>query len=108
MIIIVIFAINMSYVTDIDWNEKAKRLLKSELVKRGISTEDLVVLLKSIDVEETKASIDSKISRGTFSAAFLIQCLNVIGCKSFVPEVNADMVSEPIVMYKKKTKKEKV
>ena len=59
-----------------DWNEKAKRLLKSELVRRGVSSEDLVLLLDNIGVEETKASIDSKISRGTFSAAFLIQCLN--------------------------------
>ncbi len=57
-----------------------KRLLKSELVKRGVSNTDLAVLLRDIGVHETKASIDSKISRGTFSASFLIQCLSVIGC----------------------------
>ena len=95
----------MTLMTSDDWNEKAKRLLKSELVKRGITTEDLVVMLNNIGVDETKAGIDSKISRGTFSAAFLIQCLNVIGCKSFTPEINADMVSEPIVMYKAKKQK---
>jgi hypothetical protein len=67
-----------------DWNEQAKRLLKSELVRRGISNDDLVSLLATIGVEETKASIDSKISRGTFSAAFMLQCLNAIGCKSFI------------------------
>lgn len=83
-----------------DWNEKAKRLLKSELVRRGFTTNDLVKLLDRIDVKETKASIDSKISRGTFSAAFLIQCLKAIGCKSFVPEVSADMVEEPVALYK--------
>ena len=38
--------------TEIDWNEKAKRLLKSELVRRGISSEDLVSLLQNIGVEE--------------------------------------------------------
>jgi hypothetical protein len=85
-----------------DWNEKAKRLLKSELIRRGISTEDLVGLLSNIGVDETKASIDSKISRGTFSAAFLIQCLNAIGCRSFLPEIELNMVSESIVMYKSK------
>ena len=89
-----------------DWNEKAKRLLKSELIRRGINTEDLVVLLENIGVEETKASIDSKISRGSFSAAFLIQCLNAMGVRSFVPEIDSQMmVSEPIVLYKPKNTK---
>jgi hypothetical protein len=91
-----------------DWNEKAKRLLKSELVRRGINTEDLVELLEKIGVEETKASIDSKISRGSFSAAFLIQCLNAMGVRSFVPEIDSQiMVSEPIVLYKPKSNKTK-
>ncbi len=91
-----------------DWNEKAKRLLKSELIRRGINTEDLVVLLENIGVEETKASIDSKISRGSFSAAFLIQCLNAMGVRSFVPEIDSQMmVSEPIVLYKPKNPKTK-
>lgn len=47
----------------INWNNKVKRLLKSELIKRGISNTDLAFMLKEIGVEETKASIDSKISR---------------------------------------------
>ena len=86
----------------IDWNDKVKRLLKSEIVRRGITYEQLVDLLQDIGVEETKASIDSKMSRGTFSAAFLIQCLVAIGCKSFCPEVSADMVEEPRSIYKSK------
>ncbi len=52
------------------WNDKVKRLLKSELVRRGISNSDLANRLQLIGIEETKSSIDSKISRGTFSAAF--------------------------------------
>jgi len=63
-----------------NWNDKAKRLLKSELIKRGISNSDLVILLNKIGIQETKASINSKISRGTFSACFFLQCLTVIGC----------------------------
>ncbi|WP_430817306.1 DUF6471 domain-containing protein [Carboxylicivirga sp. RSCT41] len=78
------------------WNNKAKRLLKSELVRRGISNEQLVVLLDRVGVTETKSSIDSKISRGTFSATFLIQCLNAIGCKHFVPDISPDLVTEPL------------
>jgi len=73
-------------------------------VRRGITYEQLVGLLADIGVEETKASIDSKMSRGTFSAAFLVQCLVAIGCKSFCPEISADMVEEPREIYKSKKK----
>tara|TARA_R110000868_G_scaffold301609_1_gene561995 strand:- start:152 stop:343 length:192 start_codon:yes stop_codon:yes gene_type:complete len=38
-------------------------------------------MLERIGIEETKSSIDSKISRGTFSASFFLQCLTVIGCE---------------------------
>ena len=62
------------------WNKYAKRLIKSEMLRRDVKTEDLVLLLKSIGVNETKSSINSKVSRGTFSAAFLLQVLQVIGC----------------------------
>lgn len=88
-----------------DWNEKAKRLLKSELMKRGVSSDQLISLLSHIGVEETKASIDSKISRGTFSAAFFIQCLNAIGCRSFTPEIESYMMQEPVIYYKAKKQK---
>lgn len=87
-----------------NWNDKVKRLLKSELVKRGISNADLALLLKEIDVHETKASIDSKISRGTFSACFFLQCLSVIGCNKIEIEefeTVLSMVAEPSVEYKK-------
>ena len=94
---------------DFDWNEQAKRLLKSELVRRGISKDELVGRLQSIGVEETKASVESKISRGTFSAAFLLQCLNAIGCKNFVPEVETFdlLVGETRAVYKAKSKSKK-
>ncbi len=85
-------------------DDKAKRLLKSELVKRGVSNTDLVLLLNEIGIEETKASIDSKISRGSFSATFLLQCLIVIGCQKIEIENYENqllMVAEPNEPYKK-------
>ena len=87
----------------VNWNNKVKRLLKSELVKRGITNSELVLMLKEIDVEETKASIDSKISRGTFSASFFFQCLSVIGCSKIEIEEyesNLLLVAEPSIEYK--------
>ena len=89
----------------INWNDKSKRLLKSELVKRGISNSDLALLLKEIGETETKASIDSKISRGSFSASFFLQCLSVIGCAKIEIEEYENVfpiAAEPEINYSKK------
>ena len=91
----------------VSWNDKAKRLLKSELVKRGISNSELVLLLEEIGVIETKAAIDSKISRGKFSACFLLQCLSVIGChKIEIEDYESQlmMAAEPGELYKSNAK----
>ena len=91
----------------VNWNDKAKRLLKSELVKRGVSNSDLALMLNEIGVEETKASIDSKISWGKFSACFLLQCLTVIGChKIEIEDYESQllMVAEPVEPYKSDVK----
>lgn len=86
------------------WNAKAKRLLKVELAKQGCSHEDLANRLNEIGVSETKSSIDSKISRGTFSASFLMQCLYVLGCKSLVIEDDHMLIAaEPKAVYKTTT-----
>ena len=59
-------------------NNKAKTFLKIEMLKEGISTEDLHKLLLSNGYNYTLSSINSKISRGTFSATFLLQCLEAM------------------------------
>lgn len=58
---------------------KAKTLLKIELLKDGLSMEDLQRLLKSKGYDYTLSSLNSKISRGTFSASFLLQCFEAMG-----------------------------
>ncbi|MCF6299828.1 MAG: DUF6471 domain-containing protein [Proteobacteria bacterium] len=95
----------------INWNNKVKRILKSELVKRGISNSDLSKMLIKIGVEETKSSIDSKICRGTFSASFFLQCLTVIGVEKIDVIENlyqfslvAELQSEYIINKKKHEK----
>ena len=57
-----------------------KRYLKSEMVKRGISGEDLAELLSRNGNEYSRSSIYSKMSRGTFSAIFFVQSLIAMGC----------------------------
>lgn len=91
----------MAAMESIDWNEHCKRLLKAELVKRGISHDELAYRLQEIGLIETKSSIDSKICRGTFSASFLMQCLHVIGCNNFKVENQLLIAAETYVEYKK-------
>lgn len=65
-----------------DWNICIKRYLKAEMIKRGISSEDLSRILFEKGITHSRSSIDSKISRGKFSAVFFLQCLSAMNCKS--------------------------
>ena len=61
-----------------DWNAYAKGVLRSEMTRRQISYADLVVMLGEDGVKETEANLRNKVSRGSFTAAFLFQCLSVM------------------------------
>jgi hypothetical protein len=65
-----------------EYEEKAKNLLKAELKRRGLSYRELAEKLAAIGVSETERNLNNKISRGGFSAAFFIQCLSAIGCRT--------------------------
>ena len=64
------------------WAERTKRFLKAELKRAGVTYDDLAERLSKVGLSETKASIANKISRGTFSAAFLLASLKAIGCQN--------------------------
>jgi hypothetical protein len=55
--------------------------LKSELKRKGVTYAQLVEKLAEIDVEEKEANVRNKLSRGAFTAAYLIQCLEAVGVK---------------------------
>jgi Domain of unknown function (DUF6471) len=69
-------------VTDKAWQDRAKRLLKAELKRAGLGYRELAERLAKLGIAESEANIANKISRGGFSAAFLLQCLAAIGCAS--------------------------
>jgi hypothetical protein len=64
------------------YEAKAKNLLRGELKRRGVTYAQLAEKLAAIGVKETDRNLNNKISRGGFTAAFLIQCLEAIGCKT--------------------------
>jgi hypothetical protein len=56
--------------------------LKTELTRRDISYRDLAERLQAIGVKDSERNISNKISRGGFTAAFLIQVMDAIGCRT--------------------------
>ena len=67
---------------DIDWTAQAKNLLKAELKRRGVSYRELAEKLTAMGIPESERNIANKISRGGFTAAFLLQCLAAIGTQT--------------------------
>ena len=65
-----------------EWEDRVKGMLKGELKRRGVTYDDLVGKLADIGVMDSEPNIRNKISRGKFTAVFLIQCLEAIGCLS--------------------------
>ena len=67
---------------DTEWEAKVKGLLKGELKRRNVSYGQLVDKLAAIGVMDSEPNIRNKLSRGKFTAVFLIQCLEAIGSTS--------------------------
>ena len=65
-----------------EWEDRVKGLLKAELKRRGVTYAELVGKLADIGVMDSEPSIRNKISRGKFTAVFLVQCLSAIGVSS--------------------------
>lgn len=68
--------------TEQAWSNRAKQYLKAELKRRNVTHEQLAELLAKQGLNETKASIASKMSRGTFPAGFFLAALTAIGCQN--------------------------
>lgn len=60
-----------------EWESKAANLLKAELKRAGMTYAQLAEL-----IGDKEANVRNKLSRGKFSAAFLLHCLDSIGCRS--------------------------
>lgn len=61
------------------WEDRVKGMLKAELKRRNVGYRELAEKLTAMGVPETERNIANKISRGGFTAVFLVQCLLAIG-----------------------------
>ena len=61
-----------------EWERRASNLLKAELKRQGVTYAQLVDRLAAIGVADKEINVANKLSRGKFSAAFMLQCLTAI------------------------------
>lgn len=67
--------------TDVDYAAQVKGLLKAELKRRNLTYEELARRLTERGFPESAENISNKISRGKFTAVFLVQCLEAVGTR---------------------------
>lgn len=60
------------------YQAKAKGVLRAEMARRNLSYEDLAEKLKSIGIEDSSKNLSNKIGRGSFTAGFMLQCLEAM------------------------------
>lgn len=65
-----------------DWKKEATKIIKLELTKQDIGYEELSQKMKDIGVDEDKANIGNKLSRGTFSFAYALQIFKALGLEN--------------------------
>ena len=63
---------------------RAARFLKAEMKRAGVTYSELAKRLKEHGLEETEASISSKLARGTFAATFLLAVLAALELEALV------------------------
>jgi hypothetical protein len=65
-----------------DWQAQVKGILKAELKRRNLSYATMAERLAAVGVKDNERNISNKISRGTFTAVFFMQCMEAIGVKT--------------------------
>jgi hypothetical protein len=75
---------------EVDWEEEIKAILKGELKRRSVTYAELAQRFGKLGTPMTEPTLRNKISRGSFSAVFLLQCLAAIGCTNVNVRVHAE------------------
>ena len=60
------------------FEDKAKDLLREAIASKGVTVNQLTERLAQIGVEMSSGGVANKISRGGFSSAFLLKCMEAL------------------------------
>lgn len=61
------------------WERLVKNMLRAEMMRRGVSYEQLVDRLATLGIVENVPNLRNKVSRGRFTASFFAQCMAALG-----------------------------
>lgn len=64
-----------------DWEELVKNILRAAMMQRGVSYAVLADKLAEIGIQDNELNLRNKVSRGRFTAVFLMQCLKALGAE---------------------------
>lgn len=64
-----------------DWEARARGIIRGEMGRQNVTYAQLVEKLAGIGVAEDERNLRNKISRGKFTAAFLLQCVCALGAE---------------------------
>jgi hypothetical protein len=62
-----------------EWEAEAKRVLKAELARQGVTYRGLAARLESMGIRDDEKAIGNRISRGKFAFTFFLQCMRSLG-----------------------------
>jgi hypothetical protein len=62
-------------------HEWARRIMQMEMKRHSMTYPELVKRLNEAGAEENERNLRNKVSRGEFSASFLLVCMKVMGAK---------------------------
>jgi hypothetical protein len=84
-----------------NWENEARRIVRAELVRRGLTYAMLARRLQELGVKETERSVANKMSRGTFSFVFYLQCMSAMGVEQVafdlsLPRKTPQIVARPL------------
>lgn len=68
------------------YEDRAKNILKAELKRRGVTYRQLAERLEGMGAHESERNLANKISRGSFTTAFFLMCMDAIGARSVTLE----------------------
>lgn len=86
---------------DLDWPATASAMIKSQLKWLNWTYADLANALAEFGVDESEASIRNKLSRGTFPATFLMQCLGAMKMASIsLTPIYEDRPAEKMIVMR--------
>lgn len=61
-----------------DWEAKARGIVRGEMARQGVTYAQLSEKLAVIGVTEDERNLRNKVSRGKFTAAFLLQVMSAL------------------------------